>query len=85
MKRISLEERPDWRVTAEREGFDFHTIDGERYWDERHYYLFNEQQITRDLEAPTQALHQLCLDAVERVSTARRYCASWPFLKPSLT
>ncbi len=67
MKRISLEERPDWRATAEREGFDFHTIDGERYWDERHYYLFNEQQITRDLEAPTQALHQLCLDAVERV------------------
>ncbi|GAB7532034.1 glutathionylspermidine synthase family protein [Pseudomonas sp. 3A(2025)] len=67
MKRISIEERPDWRATAEREGFDFHTIDGERYWDERHYYQFNEQQITRDLEAPTQELHQMCLDAVARV------------------
>lgn len=35
MKKISIEERPDWRETAEREGFNFHTIDGERYWDER--------------------------------------------------
>ncbi|MBX8587631.1 glutathionylspermidine synthase family protein, partial [Pseudomonas cichorii] len=49
MKKISIQERPDWRATAEREGFDFHTIDGERYWDERGYYLFTEQQITRDL------------------------------------
>ncbi|WP_147479173.1 glutathionylspermidine synthase family protein, partial [Pseudomonas caricapapayae] len=67
MKKISIEERPDWRATAEREGFNFHTIDGERYWDERGYYLFTEQQITRDLEAPTQELHQMCLDAVARV------------------
>lgn len=67
MKRISIAERPDWRTTAEREGFDFHTIEGERYWDERHYYLFSEAQVTRDLEAPTRELHQLCLDAVARV------------------
>lgn len=67
MKKISIEERPDWQATAEREGFNFHTIDGERYWDERGYYLFTEQQITRDLEAPTQELHQMCLDAVARV------------------
>lgn len=67
MKKISIEERPDWRATAEREGFNFHTIDGERYWDERGYYLFTEQQITRDLEVPTQELHQMCLDAVARV------------------
>lgn len=67
MKKISIEERPDWRATAEREGFNFHTIDGERYWDERGYYLFTEQQITRDLEAPTQELHQMCMDAVARV------------------
>ena len=67
MKRISIQERPDWRATVEREGFNFHTIDGERYWDERAYYLFTEEQVTRDLEAPTQELHQMCLDAVARV------------------
>ncbi|QVM93083.1 glutathionylspermidine synthase family protein [Pseudomonas entomophila] len=67
MRRISIEERPDWRATAEREGFTFHTIDGERYWDERGYYQFSEAQVSRDLEAPTQELHAMCLDAVERI------------------
>lgn len=67
MKKILVEERPDWRATAQREGFNFHTIDGERYWDERGYYLFTEEQVTRDLEAPTQELHQMCLDTVARV------------------
>ncbi|WP_175650221.1 glutathionylspermidine synthase family protein [Pseudomonas sp. Marseille-P9899] len=67
MKKISIEERPDWRRTVEAEGFDFHTIDGERYWDERGYYLFSEAQISRDIEAPTKAVHELCMEAVERV------------------
>lgn len=67
MKKIHFEERPDWRRTVEAEGFDFHTIDGERYWDERAYYQFSEAQISRDIEAPTHAVHELCMDAVERV------------------
>ena len=67
MRRIALAERPDWRATAEREGFAFHTFDGERYWDERAYYQFSEAQVVRDLQAPTQALHALCLDAVARI------------------
>jgi glutathionylspermidine synthase len=67
VKRISIEERPGWRQTVERQGFAFHTIEGERYWDERCYYQFTEAQIARDLEAPTQALHALCMDLVDRV------------------
>src|SRR6478672_12561096 len=31
MQRIVCPERDDWRATAEHSGFDFHTIDGERY------------------------------------------------------
>ena len=53
MKKIGIEERPHWRQSVEREGFGFHTIGGERYWDECGYYLFTEEQISRDLEAPT--------------------------------
>ena len=34
MRRIVCPERDDWRQTAEQCGFAFHTIDGERYWDE---------------------------------------------------
>lgn len=67
MRRLEIGERPDWRQTAERLGFRFHTIDGEPYWDERACYCFTLAQIERDLEAPTQELHAMCMDLVERV------------------
>ncbi|HEY2212649.1 MAG TPA: glutathionylspermidine synthase family protein, partial [Bradyrhizobium sp.] len=47
MQRIVCPERDDWRETAETSGFDFHTIDGERYWDERGYYAFTLDEIER--------------------------------------
>src|SRR5262245_61996920 len=34
MQRITCDERADWRETAEKVGFEFHTIDGATYWDE---------------------------------------------------
>ena len=45
MQRIVCSERNDWQETAEATGFAFHTIDGERYWDERAYYAFSLQEI----------------------------------------
>ena len=53
MQRIICPERDDWRATAESTGFDFHTIDGERYWDERAYYAFSLGEIEHEIEAPT--------------------------------
>ena len=50
MQRIACAERDDWRATAARAGFDFHTIDGERYWDERAYYAFTLEEIERAIE-----------------------------------
>ena len=50
MQRITCPERDDWRPTAEQTGFDFHTIDGERYWDERAYYAFTLDEIEREIE-----------------------------------
>ncbi|WP_259698911.1 glutathionylspermidine synthase family protein, partial [Pseudomonas chlororaphis] len=44
MKKIPCNERPDWRQTAEKLGFLFHTIDGEAYWDESAYYQFSLKQ-----------------------------------------
>ena len=67
MQRIAHQERPDWQSRAERNGFKFHTIEGERYWDERHYYAFTLDQVENDLEAPTEELHHMCLDLVGRV------------------
>lgn len=67
MKRIAINERPNWQSRAESFGFKFHTIDGERYWDESAYYQFTLSQIENDLEGPTAELHQMCMDLVSRV------------------
>ncbi|WP_426435991.1 glutathionylspermidine synthase family protein [Bradyrhizobium genosp. P] len=66
MKRIECSERDDWRTTAENAGFDFHTIDGERYWDERAYYAFTLDEIERGIEAPTGEIDAMCLELVGR-------------------
>jgi glutathionylspermidine synthase len=67
MQRIASEERSDWRARAEDIGFNFHTIDGERYWDERAYYVFTLKEIESDLEAPTADLEKMCRELVARV------------------
>jgi glutathionylspermidine synthase len=64
MKRITIAERPDWRAYAEEVGFNFHSFDGEPYWDETACYQFSMAQVENDLEAPTEELHQMVLDMV---------------------
>jgi len=66
MRRITCEERADWRDTAQRVGFLFHTLDGEPYWDESAYYGFTLREIERDLEAPTAELDGMCRELVAR-------------------
>lgn len=67
MKRIKIAERPNWQQGAETLGFKFHTIDGDRYWNETAYYQFSLKQIERDLEDPTQELHDMCMDMVGKI------------------
>ncbi len=45
MKRINGNPRPGWKAFAESVGFNFHTFDGEPYWDETAYYQFTLSQI----------------------------------------
>ncbi len=66
MQRIACDERPDWRDKAEAAGFRFHTIEGERYWDERAYYAFTLKEIEEDIEAPTAELDTMCRELVAR-------------------
>ena len=67
MKRITTTARPGWQAFAESVGFQFHTFDGEPYWDETAYYQFSLAQIEQDLEAPTEELHQMALDLVDDI------------------
>lgn len=64
MRRIDSKEREYWREYAESVGFNFHTFDGEPYWDETAYYQFSLSQIENDLESVTEELHHMALDIV---------------------
>ncbi len=90
MRRITCPERSDWRETAEAEGFDFHTIDGERYWDERAYYAFTLDEIERGIEEPTGEIDAMCLELVGHAIDDEAYLrrlkipeAFWPLIAES--
>jgi glutathionylspermidine synthase len=72
MKRIAIAERADWVQQAETLGFHFHTIDGERYWDERAYYAFTLEQIERHIEEPTRELHEMAMSLVEEAVSSEQ-------------
>lgn len=67
MRRFKLPERPDWRDKARAVGFGFHEMYGEPYWFEGAAYAFSLQQIEEDIEGPTEALHELCMELVAEV------------------
>ncbi|MGF1762219.1 glutathionylspermidine synthase family protein [Aliivibrio kagoshimensis] len=67
MLRIESKPREHWQRRAAEFGFGFHTMYGEPYWDESAYYQFTLEQIEKDLEDPTQEIHEMCLDVVDKV------------------
>ncbi len=67
MKKVPIAERAGWRSYAESVGFNFHTFDGEPYWDESAYYQFGLQQIEQDIEDPTEQIHQMALSLVPEI------------------
>ena len=90
MQRIICPERSDWRTTAEECGFDFHTIDGERYWDERGYYGFTLEEIERQIEEPSGEIDAMCLELVGHAIDDENYLrrlripeAFWPLIAES--
>ena len=90
MQRIVCSERDDWRATAEAAGFDFHTIDGERYWDERAYYGFTLDEIERQIETPTGEIDAMCLELVGKAVADEEYLrrlkipeSYWPLIADS--
>lgn len=97
MKRVLIEERPDWRDKADEYGFKFHTMYDERYWCEDAYYQFSLEQVEA-IEDATNEIHQMCLEVVDKVANSEellekfqipRHCRefvrdSWRTNQPSL-
>ena len=71
MERLLIEPRPDWRAKVEKLGLLFHTAE-EPYWDESVCYRFTAGEIDV-LEAATNELHRLCLEAVQHVIDRRLF------------
>ncbi len=71
MRRESLTPRPDWRAKVEALGLDFHTAEREAdpYWYDAACYAFSAAEVDL-IEEATDTLHQLCLEAVERIVAA---------------
>ena len=71
-------------------GFDFHTIDGERYWDERAYYAFTLAEIEDRIETPTGEIEAMCRELFGRAIDDEQYLrrlripeAFWPLIRDS--
>jgi glutathionylspermidine synthase len=66
MQRITVQPRENWQATVESQGFHYHSIDEQPYWDESACYVFTARQVDQ-LEAATYALNEQCLAAVQHV------------------
>jgi glutathionylspermidine synthase len=71
MERHAATPRPDWQSRVEGQGLEYHTIDGQPYWDESAFYQFRSAEID-ELEKATYALNDLCLKAVDFVFEQNR-------------
>ena len=72
MHRRYLKARPDWQEKVEKLGLVYHTTDGKPYWNESACYVFTAREVD-EIEAATNTLHGLCLQAAEHVIYANRY------------
>lgn len=75
MERIAVPPRSDWKKTAEEHGFDFHSLEGDPYWDESAYYKFSLEQIENELESAAETLEEMCFDIVDRVCASEETMA----------
>jgi glutathionylspermidine synthase len=66
MRRETLPPRLAWQARVEALGLDFHTTDGRPYWWEAACYGFSAVEVDV-LEAATETLHRMCLEAVDRL------------------
>ncbi|MCB2088758.1 MAG: glutathionylspermidine synthase family protein [Sphingomonadaceae bacterium] len=90
MQRRDMAERPNWQQVAEENGFIFHHVNGEIYWDERACWTFTLAEVETMIEDPSTELYALCLalvdDAVKSQEIMEQLCIperSWDYIANS--
>lgn len=66
MQRHAHPPRSNWQQLVASQGMQYHTIDGEPYWDETACYCFESAEIDL-LEDATSELQQRCIEAVQHI------------------
>lgn len=72
MYRRVMNPRLDWREKVEKLGLVYHTTDGKPYWNESACYMFSAREVD-EIEAATNTLHELCLQAAQHVIDRNRF------------
>ena len=90
MQRFPAAPRSNLAARATETGFEFATIDGKPYWDERAYYGFSLKQIERDIETPSSELAALCVKLAARIVADDKLLTrlaipphAWPLIRAS--
>src|ERR1044071_655841 len=90
MRRVACQERSDWQQTATAVGFEFHSVNEERYWDERAYYALSLNEVERGIERPTAEIEAMCLELIDEIIDDERQLARlripqtfWPWIAAS--
>lgn len=60
MHRHKIDPRPDWQTTVSALGMNYHTVDGQVYWNESACYAFDAPTIDK-IEDATQALYEMSM------------------------
>jgi glutathionylspermidine synthase len=72
MHRITCDPRVGWQKRVEEHGLQFHTLNGEKYWDESAAYQLTSYEIDT-LELAANTLHEMCMDLVQEVVDQRMF------------
>lgn len=72
MERITLAPRPGWERLARDNGFTFHHIDDELYWDESACWHFGLREIEERIEDPSAELYAMCLALVDEAAGSQQ-------------
>jgi glutathionylspermidine synthase len=74
MHRLPSRPRPNWEQTVERQGLIYHHTQGGLYWNEGAYYQFSSHEVD-ELEAATNELQRIALEAGQRIIDEQRFKA----------
>lgn len=72
MQRITSTPRANWVRRVEEHGLIYHHTNEGVYWDESSFYQLSSRQVDQ-LEAATNELQRICLDAAQHVIDANRF------------